>query len=41
MIMNNKHAREGRFLERLKETTKLANRKAENPTEVQSLVPPE
>jgi len=36
MIMNNTHARESRFLERLNETTKFANRKAENPTEVQS-----
>ena len=36
MIMNNTHAREGRFLQRLRETTKFAKRKAENPTEVQS-----
>jgi len=36
MIVNNTHTRESRFLERLRETTKFANRKAENPTEVQS-----
>jgi hypothetical protein len=36
MIMNNTHAREGRFLGMLRETTKFAKRKTENPTEVQS-----
>jgi hypothetical protein len=36
MIVNNTHARENRFLEKLlRETTKFANRKAENPTKVQ------